>query len=228
MERSDHLAMKEVLGFLTELERNNNREWFAQHKKEYQEVRRIFEDFIGKLILQIGVFDNEIRGLTATGSIFRINRDTRFSNDKTPYKNNFGAHMSKGGKNGGEPGYYFHLQPGDCFISGGIYMPSSEKLKAIRREIFNFPEDFKALVDDPWFKKNTGLFEDDKLKRPPVGFPGDFELIDYLKYKHYCPFIQLPDSMVGSSDLLEFTVDAYRKMKRFNDFINRALEDLNP
>jgi uncharacterized protein (TIGR02453 family) len=219
--------MKQVLAFLKELDRNNNRDWFNQHKKEYQEARKTFEEFIGRLILEIGQFDPEIRGLTASGSIFRINRDTRFSPDKTPYKNNFGAHMSRGGKNGGEPGYYFHMQPGDCFISGGIYMPSSDKLKAIRKEIFNFPEDFRLLIDDPWFKQNAGLFEDDKLKRPPVGFPVDFELIDYLKYKHYCPFIQLSDAKVQSPELFDFAVDSYRKMKKFNDFINRALEDLN-
>jgi uncharacterized protein (TIGR02453 family) len=219
--------MQEVLGFLSQLERNNNRDWFNDHKKDYQKARKIFEDFIGKLIFEIGQFEPDVRGLTASGSIFRINRDTRFSADKTPYKNNFGAHMSRGGKNGGEPGYYFHMQPGDCFISGGIYMPSSEKLKAIRKEIFNFPEDFRALIEDPWFTKNAGLFEDDKLKRPPAGFPSDFELIDYLKYKHYCPFIPLPDSMISSPDLLNFAVDAYKRMKKFNDFINRALEDLN-
>ena len=219
--------MKAILAFLRELEQNNNREWFNSNKVNYQAARKEFEAFVDKLILAIGQFDPEIRGLTASGSVFRINRDTRFSNDKTPYKNNFGAHISKGGKNGGEPGYYFHLQPGDCFLSAGIYMPTSEKLKAIRKEIYNFPEDFRILIEDPWFKKNASLFEDDRLKRPPVGFPVDFELIEYLKYKHYCPFRALTEQEVLSADLFDLAIDSYKRMKGFNDFVNRALGDLN-
>ena len=220
--------MEKLLRFLSELELNNNREWFSENKAEYQVLKKDFEDFTGKLILAIGQFDPGILGLTASGSVFRIHRDTRFSNDKTPYKNNFGAHLSTGGKNSGNPGYYFHVQPGESFISAGIYMPSSDKLKAIRKEIYNFPEDFRQLIEDPFFKKNLSLFEEDKLKRPPTGFPADFELIDYLKYKHLAPWMPVTDNQLTSSGLLDRMVDAYRRMKVFNDFICRALEDLNP
>lgn len=217
--------MESILRFLTGLDRNNNRDWFHSHKEEYLEAKNRFEDFTGRLIPRIGQFDPRIKGVTAAGSIFRIHRDTRFSNDKTPYKPNFGAHMSRGGKNSGDPGYYLHIQPGECFVSAGIYMPSSDKLKLIRKEIFNFPEDFKALIEDLDFKKDFALFQDSKLKRPPVGFPTDFELIDYLKYKHYCPWMPVPDNRIVSPDLLDFVVDKYLRMKPFNDFIYRALED---
>jgi len=217
--------MDRILRFLTDLDRNNNRDWFHAHQAEYLEAKKMFEDLTGKLILRIGQFDSRIRGITAAGSIFRIHRDTRFSHDKTPYKPNFGAHLSRGGKNSGDPGYYLHIQPGECFVSAGIYMPSSDKLKRIRKEIDNFPEDFKSLIGDPYFIKELSLFQDGKLKRPPVGFSADSDLIEYLKLKHYCPWMPVPDVRISSPDLLDFLVDKYTRMKPFNDFIYRALED---
>lgn len=219
--------MNQIIDFLTRLEGNNNREWFNAHKSEYLEARASFEKVLEQVIAGLGQVDNHIRGLKASDAIFRIYRDTRFATDKTPYKNNFGAHLSRGGKNSGEPGYYFHVQPGESFLSGGIYMPSNEKLKSIRKEIFLFPEDFTSLINDPVFVKNFTFFQDDKLKRPPLGFPADFPLIDYLKYKHYCPWMPIPDDWLGLPDLSSRIVDVYGNMKPFNDFIYRALEDLS-
>jgi len=217
--------MQRVLAFLKQLEPNNNRDWFNAHKSEYLNARSVFEEFLNDVILNLGQIDPRVKGMKASDAIFRIYRDTRFATDKTPYKTNFGAHLSRGGKNSGEPGYYFHVQPGESFVSGGIYMPSADKLKAIRKEIFLFPEDFTALIEAPDFVKNFTFFQDDKLKRPPLGFPADFPLIDYLKYKHYCPWVPVPDDWLGQPDLQGKLVDLYSKMKPFNDFIYRSLED---
>lgn len=217
--------MYRILNFLQLLEKNNNREWFNAHKSDYQQAKSVFEQLLEQIILNLGQVDPRIKGLKASDAIFRIYRDTRFAKDKTPYKNNFGAHLSRGGKNSGEPGYYFHIQPGESFLSGGIYMPSNDNLKAIRKEIFLFPEDFSALIEDQSFVKNFTFFQDDKLKRPPLGFPADFLLIDYLKFKHFCPWVPLPDEWLDYPDLSERIVDLYTMMKPFNDYICRALED---
>lgn len=217
--------MHQIINFLRELELNNNRDWFNAHKAEYLAGKTIFENLLRQVIADLGTVDPRIKGINASDAVFRIYRDTRFANDKTPYKTNFGAHLSRGGKNSGEPGYYFHIQPGECFLSGGIYMPSGDKLKSIRKEIFLFPEDFSALIEDPSFKENFSFFQDDKLKRPPLGFPVDFPLIDYLKYKHYCPWVALPDDWLDLPDLSARIVSLYKLMKPFNDFIYRALED---
>jgi len=217
--------MHQILNFLRQLEQNNERGWFNAHKADYQIARNLFEQILAPVILNLGQVDPRIKGLKASDAMFRIYRDTRFATDKTPYKNNFGAHLSRGGKNSGEPGYYFHIQPGESFLSGGIYMPSPDKLKAIRKEIFLFPEDFLALIEEPFFVKNFSFFQDDKLKRPPLGFPADFPLIDYLKYKHFCPSVPLPDEWLDYPDLSDRIVDLYTRMKPFNDFIYRALED---
>jgi uncharacterized protein (TIGR02453 family) len=217
--------MNLILPFLRQLEQNNNRDWFNAHKSEYQFAKAEFEQVLDQIISKLGQVDPRVNGMKASDAIFRIYRDTRFANDKTPYKNNFGAHLSRGGKNSGEPGYYFHIQPGESFISGGIYMPSSDKLKAIRKEISLFPEDFTALIEDPFFVKNFTFFQDDKLKRPPLGFSADFPLIEYIKFKHFCPWLPVTDEWLGSPELSTKIVDLYSKMKPFNDFIYRALED---
>jgi len=217
--------MNSILEFLKLLEQNNNRDWFNVHKADYQEAKSVFEEILNKIITGLGQVDPHIKGIKPSDAIFRIYRDTRFANDKTPYKNNFGAHLSRGGKNSGEPGYYFHVQPGESFISGGIYMPSSDKLKAIRKEIHLFPEDFLALIEAPSFVKYFTFFQDDKLKRPPLGFPADFPLIDYIKYKHFCPWVPMPDEWLSYPDLATRIVGLYTEMKPFNDFIYRALEN---
>lgn len=217
--------MQQILTFLNQLGQNNNREWFNAHKAEYQKSRHLFEQVLEEIIFKLGQLDPAVKGLKGSDAMFRIYRDTRFATDKTPYKNNFGAHISRGGKNSGEPGYYFHLQPGESFLSGGIYMPSSDKLKSIRKEIFLFPEDFTALIEEPFFKENFTFFQDDKLKRPPLGFPADFPLIEYLKFKHYCPWVPLSDEWLNLPELPERIVKLYTQMKPFNDFIYRALAE---
>lgn len=217
--------MNQIIEFLGQLDRNNNRDWFNAHKGDYLKARDQFEKLIDKIILNLGQVDPRVQGVKGSDAIFRIYRDTRFAKDKTPYKNNFGAHISRGGKNSGEPGYYFHVQPGESFVSGGIYMPSGDKLKAIRKEIFLFPEDFTELIEAPVFVQNFTFFQDDKLKRPPLGFPADFPLIEYLKHKHFCPWAPLTDVQLDDPGLPEMITGIYSRMKPFNDFIYRALED---
>lgn len=216
--------MKKIIAFLRELETNNNRDWFESRKPDFQDAKKTFEQFIGQVILKLGQIDPRIKGIDPRQSIFRIYRDTRFSSDKTPYKNNFGAHISRGGKNSGYPGYYFHMQPGEGFLSGGIYMPDPARLKAVRKEIYLFPEDYKELVEHPDFRKHFTLFEDDKLKKPPAGFPADFELIEVLKHKNFCPWMPYQDDWLDESDLVDQVVEKYALMMPFNEFLYRAID----
>ena len=217
--------MKKVLAFLNQLNENNNRDWFNAHKSEFQAAKAEFEELLTGIIAGLGRLDPRIAGIKPADAVFRIYRDTRFATDKTPYKNNFGAHFSRGGKNSGEPGYYFHVQPGESFLSGGIYMPDGEKLKKIRKEIYLFPEDFTALIGEPAFARSFTFFEDDKLKRPPLGFDPAFPLIEYLKHKHFCPWYPLTDQMLTAGGLQSKALEIYGLMKPFNDFIYRALDD---
>ena len=148
--------MHTVLQFLSGLQANNNREWFQANKMEYDQSKKILSAFIEKLIARIAVFDPQISGVEAKDCIFRINRDTRFSTNKTPYKNNMGAFIAAGGRKSPFAGYYVHLQPGECFLSGGIYMPQPDVLKTLRTEIHEKAGEFLQILNKPEFKTQFG------------------------------------------------------------------------
>ena len=127
--------MQQVFQFLQDLSENNNREWFHNNKKRYDESREKVLFITEVLINEIRKFDSEIPLLEPKDCLFRIFRDVRFSNDKRPYKTNFGSFIAKGGRKSMYAGYYFHIEPDTSFVGGGIYMPDAEHLKAIREYI---------------------------------------------------------------------------------------------
>jgi len=215
--------MKHVLPFLTALKQNNDRSWFNQHKGEYEIARLEFASLIDDLLAGLSQMDPRLRGIGSKDSIFRIYRDTRFSNDKTPYKTQMGAYMTYGGKSSPEPGYYLHIEPNGCFVAGGMYSPPSDRLKAIRQEIYNFPEDYLAITGTDEFKSKFNWVEEDKLVRPPQGYSADFQLIDVLKRKHFCPFTNYPDNWVTEPDFKERLMDLFVRMQPFNEFLYRAI-----
>ena len=217
--------MKEIYDFLTNLEANNNREWFDENRDIYQKTRSQFLHLTEVLINEIRSFDNEIPFLDPKKCVFRIFRDVRFSNDKRPYKSNYGTFISKDGRKGGSPGYYLHIQPGELFLGAGIYMPEADRLKAVRTEIFNHPQDFIELVEDPDFKNHFELYEGDKLKTAPKGFPKEFEHIDLLRHKSYFGSAKIPKEKWFEPDIVDFIVERYRLLTPFVHFLNYALSE---
>ena len=123
---------KLILDFLRQLEANNNKVWFDAHRSEYELARKEWLTFVEKLLGHLGDKDPEFFQTQPYKCIFRINRDVRFSKNKQPYKNNFGAFFVPGGKSSGNAGYYVHLEPGKCAIAGGLHHPEKEKLDRIR------------------------------------------------------------------------------------------------
>ena len=174
--------MEKVLDFLTDLAANNNRDWFQANKKRYDESREKVLFLTEVLINEIRKFDSSVPALSPKDCVFRIFRDVRFSNDKRPYKTNFGAYITKGGRKGTNAGYYFHLDPAGSFAGGGIYMPPADQLRAIRNYLAINGAEFLDLINDPDFKKTYPEMYDDQLKTVPKGFPKDHEFIDLLKY----------------------------------------------
>jgi len=142
-----------ILSFLQKLSKNNNRPWFEKNKETYLQAKEYFEVFITKLLDELITFNPELSGLNPKKLPFRIYRDVRFSKDKSPYKNNMGAGFSPNGKLVEEAGYYFHTQPGRCFIAGGIYMPNPANLSKIRQEIDYNGEKLDRILKDKTFKK---------------------------------------------------------------------------
>lgn len=215
--------MDKVLDFLKELSKNNNREWFNDNRIWYEESRNKMRFLSDVLINEIGKFDSAVAGISGKDCVYRIFRDVRFSKDKRPYKTNFGSFICSGGRKSMNPGYYFHIEPGACFIGGGIYMPPAEQLRAIRNFMAEHADEFLDLTQEPDFKKNFPEMLEDRLKTSPKGFPKDHEFIKVLRYKSFIFSKALSDSIVSGDKYLENMVDSFHQLSPINAFLYEAL-----
>jgi uncharacterized protein (TIGR02453 family) len=216
--------MQEVLNFLSALKENNNKEWFDLNREWYQECRKKVLFMTELLIHEVGKFDDEIGIPDPKNCVFRIFRDVRFSNDKTPYKTNMGSYIAKGGRKSVSAGYYLHIEPGGSFIGGGAYSPPADALKAFRTEIFDHSDDFKQLIYKESFRKIYPDMYEDKLKSAPKGFPKDFPDIDLLKYKSFAFVAPISDVVVVSGGYVEKIVNSMKELYPVNRFLNSALD----
>jgi len=217
--------MKEILDFLKDLEANNSREWFDQNRGRYDVTRKQFLDVAEKLIHEIRQFDDEVPELNPKDCVFRIFRDVRFSKDKLPFKSNYGCFIARGGKKSGFAGYYFHIQPGECFLSGGIYMPLPEYLQAIRQEIYYHPKNYIDLIEDKTFKTTYTLEYFDKLKTAPKGYPKDWEYIDLIKNRNYAFGHRIEETELFSSDFIEKAIILFKIIYPLNRYLNKAVDE---
>ena len=218
--------MKQIIDFLATLQRNNNRPWFQAHKAEYQAAQSRFDNFTELLIKEIAKFDPTISGLTVKDCSYRIYRDTRFSEDKTPYKTHMGAFIVRGGKKSGYAGYYFQVGPqeggfpGGNLLASGNYCFEPAALKTIREDICNGEGDFDRIV------KAAPLFQldpSDSLKRNPKGFAADAPYGEYLRLRSYCLVWEPGREAMLAPDLLQRVADAFRTTQPFIDYVNRAI-----
>jgi uncharacterized protein (TIGR02453 family) len=216
--------MLQVIQFLQELTENNNREWFQNNKKRYDESREKVLFLTEVVINEIRKFDSDIPLLEPKDCLFRIFRDVRFSNDKRPYKTNFGSFIAKGGRKSMHAGYYFHIEPTGSFVGGGIYMPSAEPLKAIRQYIAENGEEFLSIINNRSFQKVYPEMMDDKLKTAPKGYSPDHEFIDLLRYKSFAFTSQLDKSQILADNYIEKLVQSFKTLHPVNRFLNEALE----
>jgi uncharacterized protein (TIGR02453 family) len=219
------IMKRTILSFLEQLQENNNREWFHANKSIYDEAKREFEVFIDSLIPAIAKFDDSVKQMTAKDCIFRIFRDVRFAKDKSPYKTNFGAFIAKGGRKNHGPGYYFHIQPGECFLSGGVWMPEPEVMKKVRQEIYYNIDEFKSILNSKTFLKYfSGIDDWDRQKTAPKEYPKDFPDVELLKNRSFTISHKLDDKILHSDELFDYTIGVYRIMQPYNAFLARAVE----
>jgi uncharacterized protein (TIGR02453 family) len=196
---------KEGLEFLRKLKRNNNRPWFQAHKNQYEEfVRFPMQCLIASLAPRMTDIAPEME-FNPRKSIFRIYRDVRFSKNKAPYKTNIAASFEMRGKRSPTetPGLYLGIEPGEIYVGGGLYMPTSPQLKAIRSSIALRPEEWLAVVEDPRFKKIFGGIEGEKLSRAPLGYPPDHPMIGHLRQKQFYTGVVLKEHACHSPKFLE-------------------------
>lgn len=218
-----------TLKFLKDLKKNNNKPWFDANRKRYEEAKKDFENFVQAVIDRHSKKDKTIASLKAKQCLFRINRDVRFSKDKSPYKTNFGASINKGGRKAfNSAGYYFHLEPGQCFAGGGIYQTMPEELKKIRQEIdYNFPQ-FTKIIKSKKFKSVYGDLNKSPgflLSRAPKGYDPGNPAVEYLKLKSYIALVSIPDAELSSKDLVKKVAVSFGALQPLIEFINHTLAE---
>ena len=218
-----------TISFLKSLKKNNNKDWFDKNRPSYESAKADFVQFVQQLIDKTAKKDPTLSALVAKNCIFRINRDVRFSNDKSPYKSNMGASINKAGKKAMfSAGYYFHLEPGNSFVGGGIYMPMAPELKKIRQEIDYNWKDFKKIISDKKFKSiysDLDRSEDIALQRVPKGYEQENPAAEYLKLKSYIVILPISDKELQSKDLIKKAVAAFEALQPLVYFLNQALAD---
>jgi uncharacterized protein (TIGR02453 family) len=216
---------KGFLGFLEGLSLNNDRAWFDEHRKTYeQEVKRPYEVFVADLIERIKEHEPGLR-MTPREAIFRINRDTRFSKDKSPYKTHMGAIIGLGGKRGADKtGFYVHLAHDEAYTAGGAYEVSPKAVERIRKAIARRPDEFAALLKDRKFKSTFGTMRGEKHKRVPPEFRKVHEKQPFIANKQFYWMADLggPEAALRK-DLLEHVMKRYVAGQGMTRFLDDAL-----
>ena len=215
-----------TIKFLSDLKKNNNKPWFDANRKMYETTKADFAFFVESIIKATAKFDEPIGILKAKDCMFRINRDVRFSKDKSPYKSNMGASFSYGGKKASVAGYYFHCEPGQSFAAGGFYMPAPPELAKIRQEIDYNLQEWLKIVQHKKFKKHfaNGVDGTDALVRPPKGYEENNPAISYLKMKGFTISEPIADSELIAKDIVTKIAASFTAMKPMIDFLNKAAE----
>ena len=217
-----------LFDFLRDLENNNDRDWFLANKERFERdvrepVLQFIADFAPKLakISEHMLADPRKQG----GSMFRINRDIRFSKDKSPYKTNVGAHFRhEAGKNAHAPGFYLHLQPGEVFCGAGIWHPDGPTLAAIREAIVEDPDAYTKMLRGRAFKRDFGELGGDSLKRPPRGFDADHPLIEEIKRKDFVCSVRLSDEEVCAPGFIDVFTGYCRSAAPLTGFLANAID----
>ena len=218
------MLAKSTIDFLKDLRNNNNREWFTANKKRYEAASADFREFITSLLAGLSSFDDKMKMVTAKECIFRINRDVRFSNDKSPYKSNFGANMAPAGRKDMLSGYYLHVEPGKSFLGGGCYMPPADVLEKIRKEIAWNYKDFRKIINSKTFKDVYSDLDGEKLKKAPKGFDADHPAIEILKHKSFIATKEINTSMLTKQGAKEELLKMFKALKPLNNFVRMATE----
>ena len=221
------MISKVAIQFTQDLKNNNNTSWMHANKTRYEAYKKEYHQFIDSLLSEMKKWDKSLESLEIKNCTFRINRDIRFSKDKTPYKTHIAAWLSTNKNRKNSPGYYIHFEEGNSFIAGGMWSPEVDALKKIRKEIAFFYEDLEKIIKQPNFKKEFSSITRDEnylLKKAPKGYEPNHPAIELLKLKSFTCSQKIDDHLFLSK---EFNVTIAKKLialKDFNQFLNRALE----
>jgi len=216
-----------ALPFLKQLARNNNRVWFNANKTRYEElIRHPALCFIADMGPELARLSPHFEALARKvgGSLMRVYRDTRFANDKTPFKTNVGIHFRHAeGRDVHAPGFYVHIEPGNCFLGAGIWHPEAPVLNAIRSFIADNPNAWKHATRGRAFARDWALVGD-SLSRPPRGYPPDHELIDDLKRKDFIACANFDDALINERALVKHAASSFKRAADLMSYLCMAVE----
>jgi uncharacterized protein (TIGR02453 family) len=206
-----------------ELRFNNYKSWFEENRSRYEQARQAVETLVEDIIRQFGMVE-DLGTLTPKECLFRINRDVRFSKDKSPYKPHFGIVIGRGGRKATGRSYYLHIEPADhSFVAAGIYDPSPEQLKSIRQAIAEKPQVLEGIIAAPEFKRYFDTIGGEKLKTPPKGYHADHPAVELLKHKQFLASHALTDDDVLRDDFAAQVVEICAALKPFEGYFNALL-----
>ena len=214
----------ETLKFLRALKRNNRREWFQPRKEQYEaQVRAPMLAIIERLAVDLREIAPDVV-VDPKRAMYRIYRDTRFSENKTPYKTHVAANFPWRGlpKHEGA-GLYFHVSPGEVWIGGGMYAPQTSLLQAVREHIAANVTQLRAIVESPGFRRRIGRLEGERLQRVPLGFPKDHEAAEYLKYRQFLAGRELAPEVAASPKFYSTLLATFREVVPLARFLNEPL-----
>lgn len=221
------MISEQTLSFLRDLKINNNRDWFLDNKKRYELVKKEYYQFTSDLLEVMKSKDPSLESLEVKDCVFRINRDIRFSKDKSPYKTHLGVWFATAAKNAESAGYYLHIDPENPFVGGGLYCPQPDQIQKIRKEIHYFFDDLTEIVTEEKFVSNYKALNRDEnstLKNPPRGYEKDNPAIEFLKLKSYTATEYFDPKLFSHKDFLSLIAEKMITLQPLIAYINRALE----
>jgi len=215
---------KQSLEFLSNLARNNNRDYFISQKPHYERYKQNYLELAGAFLSELELIDPKLGVLEPKDCTFRINRDIRFSADKTPYKTNMAIWVSPGHKKENFAGFYVHIEPGKSFLAAGLYWPDASQLREVRNELAFFHEDLRQIIAD-W----NGAYQIDRapeyaLKTSPKGYDKEHPALEFLQLKSFTVTHKLTDKEVLAPDFVKKTAEHFKKLAPFVAFLNRPLQ----
>ncbi len=216
------------LNFLTELKNNNSKEWFEQNQMLYQTYKDDIIEFTEKLLSELLKIDPAISNanLIPKKCLTRVNRDLRFSKDKTPYKNYVLIVFNKNAPQPNTAGYFLHIEPSNCMVGGGVWQTSPEYLKKIRQEISYSFDEINGIISSKQFQKifPSGIQGQSKLKKITDTSEKREEVIELLKMKGFCTKEIISDKVLTSKDAIKTIMNYFETTKPLIDYINKAIE----
>jgi len=210
-----------TLKFLEELAKNNDRDWFNNHKEEYTIGYDNMCDFVGQLLIEMNKHD-QLENESAKKCLYRIYNDVRFSKDKSPFKTRFAAGIRRATKFK-RGGYYLNISPGNNYLACGFFNPNAEDLKRIRQDIeFNF-EEWNAILNSANIQKNYGDLSGNKVLTAPRGFKKEHEAIDLIRHKQFILRHNFTDQEVISADFVKKVNEVFQSVRPFFDLMSEIL-----